>query len=119
MLGMKNKTRSVPEETVPDIKTAEPAVSNKELRSYLSNARLEFTDATVSYLPILDWLLDTIAFNNAPPYLGEYSEGANIESSVSKVLNIVHGKGYNGKIAIDNPVQEVIPSKVNVEVTLL
>lgn len=125
MIGMRSTKVQPAEDTsvvVEPIKRPVESLShsNKIIDNKMSNISLNFTDVDVDYLPIIDWLKDNIWLDKVSPFLGNFVTAENIESDISRVNNVLTGKGISGTIEIEKTdIKATAPSKTKVEVSLL
>ena len=128
MIGFRTKKKSViheSEESLIEPTVAKPVESlsgnMKSAIVYLNNSELQFTNCASSYVPIVAWLKDSIWLDGVEPYIEHVQERKNVSSILSKVSNVLKGRGYNGYIPLDTTTSVVSdsPTKAKVEVKLL
>lgn len=128
LIGFRTKKKSViheSEESLIEPTVAKPVESlsgnMKSAIVYLNNSELQFTNCASSYVPIVAWLKDSIWLDGVEPYIEHVQERKNVSSILSKVSNVLKGRGYNGYIPLDTTTSVVSdsPTKAKVEVKLL
>lgn len=83
-------------------------------------AELSFSDVDISYVPIIDWLLENITTEGVEPYIGNVPNKDKLDNAINKVKNILNGKGINGAISLEKDIpDEKDATKQTVEVKLL
>lgn len=89
------------------------------LDAVFQNINLDYSKHDVDYVDFISWVEENIESLDVAPLIANVAENPNIESIISRVKNVINGRGFNGTLEIGKT--EILtdtPLKTSVEVQL-